>query len=50
MKGRSLFMLCETLFRVPEREGLKYRTINTIISAVSMTNENIEGVPMGKHH
>ena len=31
------------------KEGLKYRTINTIRSAVSMTHDNIEGIPMGKH-
>lgn len=31
------------------KEGLQYRTINTIRSAVSMTHDSIEGIPMGKH-
>ena len=31
------------------KEGLQYRTINTIRSAISMTHEHIEGVPIGKH-
>jgi len=31
------------------KEGLQYRTINTIRSAVSTTHDHIEGVPIGKH-
>ena len=31
------------------KEGLHYRTINTIRSAVSMTHDHIEGIPMGQH-
>jgi len=30
-------------------EGLKYRTINTIRSAVSMTHNQIEGIPLDQH-
>ena len=30
-------------------EGLKYQTINTIRSAVSMTHNQIEGTPLGQH-
>jgi len=30
-------------------EGLKYRTINTIRSAVFMTHNQIEGIPLGQH-
>ena len=30
-------------------EGLQYRTINSIRSAVSMTHNPIEGVPIGQH-
>ena len=31
------------------KEGLRYRTINTIRSAISMTHDHIEGIPMGQH-
>ena len=31
------------------KEGLQYRTINTIRSAVSSTHDHIEGAPIGKH-
>lgn len=31
------------------KEGLQYRTINTIRSAISMTHEHMEGAPIGKH-
>ena len=31
------------------REGLKYRSINLIISAVSMTHNPIESIPIGQH-
>jgi len=31
------------------KEGLQYRTINTIRSAISMTHNHIEGVPIGQH-
>ena len=31
------------------QEGLQYRTINTIRSAVSMTHSHIEGSPIGQH-
>ena len=31
------------------KEGLQYRTINTIWSAISMTHNHIEGLPMGQH-
>ena len=30
-------------------EGLQYRSINTIRSAVSMTHNQMEGVPLGQH-
>ena len=30
-------------------EGLQYRSINTIRSAVSMTNKQVNGVPLGQH-
>ena len=28
---------------------MQYRSVNTIRSAVSMTHEHIEGIPVGKH-
>ena len=31
------------------KEGLQYRTINTIRSAISMTHNHIEGLPMSQH-
>ena len=31
------------------QEGLQYRTINTIRSAVSMTHSQIKGTPIGQH-
>ena len=31
------------------KEGLQYRSINTIRSAISMTHDHIEGTPIGKH-
>ena len=31
------------------KEGLQYRTINTIRSAISMTHKHIEGTPLGQH-
>ena len=31
------------------KEGLQYRSINTIGSAISMTHDHIEGTPIGKH-
>ena len=31
------------------QEGLQYRSINTIRSAVSSTHQSIEGIPIGQH-
>ena len=31
------------------QEGMQYHSVNTIRSAVSMTHEHIEGIPVGKH-
>ena len=30
-------------------EGLQYRTLNTVRSAISMTHEEVDGVPLGRH-
>jgi len=31
------------------KEGMKYRLINTIQSAISMNHDHVEGIPMGQH-
>ena len=38
-----------SLLDVMGKEGLQYRTINTILSAVSMTHSHIKGTPIGQH-